>query len=164
MCSALGIVVLATWMVAAPCKRCPTQRSFTDRTASTPGVHTVCDQGRGPDLTTERHCREGIREVVDGVGQQRDGVADDENHQLKDGRREQRKQADLQCTDSSCARFKGIIDRIRSIVGVWHEESVEESTDPGRMRVTVRTVVMVVVVMFVFVQIVVVGHAPIVAT
>ena len=92
-----------------------------------PGGRPAAEHERDP----ERDRGQGVGEVVDGVGEQRDRTADEHDDQLQGGGAEQDEQADFHRPDALCAGLQGIVDRVGGVVAVRHEEAVEEALDPA---------------------------------
>ena len=79
----------------------------------------------------ERHGRQGVREVMNGVGQQRDRTADQDNDKLEQGRQSQSYQRDLHCPDSLGAGLQRGIHRVSCIVGVRDQQIPRPSEEPS---------------------------------
>lgn len=78
---------------------------------------------------------------MDGVGEQRDRAAEEDDHRLQDGRCQQDEEADFQPADAGTVRLHSIIDRVRSVMRVRHEQPIHKPPKAGRMAVTVAMIV-----------------------
>ena len=74
---------------------------------------------------------------MDRVGQKGDRSAEHDHYCLQPGGDQQDDEADLDRSDASAVRFHRVVDRIRRIMRMRHEEAVEEAFHPGRVLVPV---------------------------
>ena len=105
----------------------------------------------------QRDRGQGVGEVVDGVGQQRDRPGDQHDDQLRDRGGAEREQADLDRPDAGGAGFQRAVDAVGGVVAVRGEDLPQRrrarpsgrrgcGRDRGRGRVPVTVVVPVAVV------------------
>ncbi|VXB96120.1 hypothetical protein ARTHRO9AX_200018 [Arthrobacter sp. 9AX] len=92
----------------------------------------------------QRHGGEGVGEVVDGVGQERHGAADQHHEELQDGGAQKQDKADFQGTDAFDAGFHGVVNGVRGVVGVRDEQLEEPAFEAAVVGVVVSVVVLVV--------------------
>ncbi|BDZ45789.1 hypothetical protein GCM10025866_16980 [Naasia aerilata] len=74
---------------------------------------------------------------MDGVREKSDGPADEDDQELQKGRPEEHEEADLDGADPLHAGLERVVHRIRGVVGVRHEELVEEPPQPVSVLVVV---------------------------
>lgn len=70
---------------------------------------------------------------MDRVREECHRTAHQHHDELKDSGAEKHEEADLHRPDAMFTRLKGVVDRIRGVVGVRDEQSVQEALDPRRM-------------------------------
>ena len=90
-------------------------------TAEPVGVAPGGGLGAERERDPQRDGGQGVGEVVDGVGQQRDRPGDQHDHQLGDRGRAQREQADLHRPDTGGTGFQRAVDAVGGVVAVRGE-------------------------------------------
>ena len=92
---------------------------------------------------------------MDSVCEQGDRAAEQHDDELQHRGAQQDEQADLERPDALTAGLKRVVDRVGRVVGVWHEQVVEETLESGRVAVPVVVVVIVIVIVIVNMPVVV---------
>ena len=112
-----------------------------------PKPERVAAGGRLPaqdESDPQRHRRQGIGKVVDGVREQRHGTAEQHHHELQHGSTQQHEQADFQCTDPSLgAGLHSVVDRICGVVRVGDEQLHQPALEAAVVMVAVVMAVLV---------------------